>query len=404
MPEAARVAQIETLIHPDHPRIIWVNVTSDGGVTGHGETFFGPESVEAFIHNDVATYLLGKDPNKLDRHWREINRLGITNRSRGVEMRALSAIDMALWDLYARRTGQPLYQVLGGLTRDRIRVYNTCAGNSYGRDHRGLSRRASPTPEQGGPLDDMHAFLTDAGALAEELLEEGITAMKIWPFDQFAAEFNGQHLTLEQLDEGVEPFRKIRAAVGDRMDVALEMHSIWNLPTAIQIARKVAPYNPMWFEDPVRMDNIDALADFRRHVDQPVTASEMVATRWHFREMLQRHAMDVCMFDICWVGGISEAKRVASMAEAHNIPAAPHDCVGPITLMFGIHLSLNLPNAFIQETVRAFNRGWYPEVVTQLAEMEDGCFLPPEGPGIGTTLKPSFLSDNRLIRRVSSVG
>ena len=149
MPEAARVAQIETLRHPDHPRLIWVNVTSDDGVTGHGETFFGPESVEAFIHSDVATYLLGKDPNKLDRHWREIHRVGITQRARGTEMRALSAIDMALWDLYARRTDQPLYQVLGGLTRDRIRVYNTCAGGMYGRDRRGYGRRASPNPEAG---------------------------------------------------------------------------------------------------------------------------------------------------------------------------------------------------------------------------------------------------------------
>ncbi|MCH8861745.1 MAG: mandelate racemase/muconate lactonizing enzyme family protein, partial [Proteobacteria bacterium] len=383
------------LIHPLYPRLIWVNITSDDGVTGHGETFFGPESVEAFIHNDIASYLLGKDPNKLDRHWREINRLGITNRSRGTEMRALSAVDMALWDLYARRIGAPLYQVLGGLTRDRIRVYNTCAGNTYGRAAPGMNRRAYLNPEQGGPLEDMHAFLTDAGALAEELLEEGITAMKIWPFDQFAEENNGQHLTPEQLDEGAEPFRKIRAAVGDKMDVALEMHSIWNLPTAIQIARKVAPFNPMWFEDPVRMDNIDALADFRRHVDHPVTASEMVATRWHFREMLDRRAMDVCMFDICWVGGISEAKRVASMAEAYYVPISPHDASGPINVIAGAHVMMGVPNFYKLETTR-YDLSGYDMMIDHPLDIRDGDLYVSDRPGLGVNLDPDFLAAHEI--------
>jgi len=400
---SSRITQIETLTHPDYPKLVWINLTSDDGVTGHGETSFGPEAVEAFIHNDVAPYLLGRNPDQLDRHWREINRQGMTHRSRGVEMRALSGVDMALWDLFARRNRMPLYQVLGGLTREKIRVYNTCAGYSYGVKRSGLGEPGSIDyrPEQ--PYEDQHAFMTDAGKLAEDLLNEGITAMKIWPFDQFVGKTNGQYISLEEVDEGVEPFRKIRAAVGDQMDIALEMHSLWNLPSAIRIAKAVEPYQPMWYEDPVRMDNIDTLADFRKQMREPVTASEMVSTRWQFREMFERKGMDICMFDICWVGGISEAKRVASMAEAYNLPAAPHDCVGPITLMFSIHLSLNMPNAFLQETVRAYNATWYSEIVQRLAPMEDGYFLPPEGDGIGTEFQPSFLTDSNLIREVSAL-
>ena len=403
MANSSRITQIETLTHPDYPKLVWINLTSDDGVTGHGETSFGPEAVEAFIHNDVAPYLLGRNPDQLDRHWREINRLGMTHRSRGVEMRALSGVDMALWDLFARRNRMPLYQVLGGLTREKIRVYNTCAGYSYGVKRSGLGEPGSIDyrPEQ--PYEDQHAFMTDAGKLAEDLLSEGITAMKIWPFDQFVGKANGQYISLEEVDEGVEPFRKIRAAVGDQMDIALEMHSLWNLPSAIRIAKAVEPYQPMWYEDPVRMDNIDTLADFRKQTREPVTASEMVSTRWQFREMFERKGMDICMFDICWVGGISEAKRVASMAEAYNLPAAPHDCVGPITLMFSIHLSLNMPNAFLQETVRAYNATWYSEIVQRLAPMEDGHFLPPEGDGIGTEFQPSFLTDSNLIREVSAL-
>jgi len=401
--ESSRITQIETLTHPKYPKIVWVNLTSDDGFTGHGETSFGPEAVEAFIHNDVAPYLLGKNPDRLDRHWREINRRGLTNRSRGVEMRALSALDMALWDLFARRNHLPLYQVLGGLTREKIRVYNTCAGYSYGVNRSGPIAPGSVDHRPEQPYEDQHAFMTDAGKLAEDLLTEGITAMKIWPFDQFVGKTNGQYISLEDIDEGVEPFRKIRAAVGDQMDVALEMHSMWNLPSAIRIAKAVEPYQPMWYEDPVKMDNIDALADFRKQVREPVTASEMIATRWHFREMFERKAMDICMFDISWVGGISEAKRIASMAEAYNLPTAPHDCVGPMTLMFSIHLSLNMPNTFLQETVRAYNRLWYPDIVDRLAPMENGHFLPPEGDGIGTNFKSTFLEDDALIREISAL-
>lgn len=138
------------------------------------------------------------------------------------------------------------------------------------------------------------------------------------------------------------------------------------------------------------MDNIDALAEFRESTHIATTASETVATRWAFREMMEKQAMTICMFDISWVGGISEAKRISTMAEAYRMPIAPHDCVGPVTLAFSVQLSLNAPNALIQETVRAYNATWYKDIVDKLPRIEGGYAYPSEEPGIGMVLLESF--------------
>ena len=401
--DKAVITRVETLRNPEYPRIIWVRISSSDGYTGIGETSFEPATVETWVHETAATYLLGKDPSQLDLHWVMLNPFGARHRARSSDMSGLSAIDMALWDLHARRHNVPLYDVLGGLFRDRIRVYNTCAGYSYGVKRAG---RLSPgevdyRPEQ--PYEDQHAFMTDAGALAEDLLSEGFTAMKIWPFDQFVGKTNGQFISREDLETGTEPFRKIREKTGNRMDVMVEMHSLWNLPSAVRVAKSVEPYEPFWFEDPVPMDNIDALAEFRHSTPIATTASETVSTRWAFREMFEKQAMTICMFDISWVGGISEAKRISTMAEAYRMPVAPHDCVGPVTLLFSVHLSLNAPNALIQETVRAYNATWYRDIVTRLPRIEGGFAYPPEGPGCGTELLDSFLASEQTASRVSEI-
>jgi galactonate dehydratase len=403
VPKAVRVVRLETLIHPAYPKLLLLRVHGDDGRIGLGETSYGPELVSAFVHEHVAPYLLGQDAGQLDRHWTAIRRLGLGAGSRAAELRALSAVDMALWDLLARRVDEPLYQLLGGLSRDRIRVYNTCAGYSYGVSRPGPTDPASVDHRAAGPYEDQHRFLTDPAGLARDLLAEGYTAMKIWPFDRFAAATGGQSIAPADLDAGTEPFRAIRDAVGDRMQVALELHGLWNLPAAVTIARAVAPYRPMWVEDPVPMDNADVLAEFRRAAAVPTCASETLSTRAAFLPLFARQAVDVCMFDVSWVGGISEARRVAALAEAYHLPVAPHDCVGPLTLAFSVHLSLAAPNALIQETVRAFNTGWYPDVVTELPPIRDGHVYPPEAAGVGTELRRSFLEDSRLVRRATEL-
>jgi galactonate dehydratase len=403
VPKAVRVVRIETLIHPAYPKLLLLRLHGDDGHVGLGETSYGAELVSAFVHDHVAPYLLGQDAGQLDRHWTAIRRLGLGAGARAAEVRGLSAVDMALWDLFARRVDEPLYQVLGGLSRDRIRVYNTCAGYAYGVSRSGPTDPAAVDYRAAGPYEDQHRFLTDPAGLARDLLAEGITAMKIWPFDRFAAKTGGQAIAGEDLDAGAAAFREIREAVGRRMDVALELHGLWNLPAAVQITRTVAPYAPMWVEDPLPMDNPDAVAEFRRSAGLPTCGSETLSTRSAFLPLFARQALDVCMFDISWVGGISEARRVAALAETFHLPVAPHDCVGPLTFAFSVHLSLNVPNALIQETVRAFNAGWYPEIVTELPPIRDGHVYPPEGPGVGTEIMRTFLADPRLVRRSSEL-
>jgi L-alanine-DL-glutamate epimerase-like enolase superfamily enzyme len=214
--------------------------------------------------------------------------------------------------------------------------------------------------------------------------------MKIWPFDPYAEASGGLYISNPDLDKALEPFRKIRSAVGNKMDIMVEFHSLWNLPTAKKIARALEEFEPFWYEDPIKADNIDALAEFAASTFVPTTVSETLATRWSFREVMQANAAGVIMLDLSWCGGISEAKKIASMAEAFQLPVAPHDCTGPIVLVASTHLSLNATNALVQESVRAFYTGWYRELVTDLPSVENGYMNLPARPGLGTQLLPGL--------------
>jgi galactonate dehydratase len=386
-----KVTKLETIRLDEFANIIWVRVHTDEGIVGVGETFFGAKAVEAYIHETVAPYLIGKDPLQIDRHFRGLyGYLGY--RSSGVETRGNSAIDIALWDIFGKSVGLPVYQLLGGLSRENIRIYNTCAGYKY---IRGANRQAVDNWGVGaahdqGPYEDLEGFLTRADEVALSLKSQGIGGMKIWPFDPYAEASNGTYISPADLQKGLEPFRKIRQAVGRDMDIMVEFHSLWNLPTAMQIARALEEFEPFWYEDPLKADNIDALATFAASTHVSTTVSETVSMRWAFREIMERKAARVIMLDLSWVGGISEAKKVATMAESHQLPVAPHDCTGPVVLMASMHLSLNAPNALIQETVRAYYTGWYKELVTDLPVIENGYASLPGKPGLGTELLPEL--------------
>jgi galactonate dehydratase len=396
-----RITRIETIQLREFPTLLFVQLHTDEGLVGLGETMFGPDAAASFIHSQAAPYLLGQDPLDIERHWSEIFKLGRGVLTRSAEMRGLSAIDIALWDLYGKATGLPIYQLLGGKVRDRIQVYNTCAGFRYGPSATQRVAAGQYQPSNEGRYEDLEAFLHRADELALSLYDEGYRAMKIWPFDQFVPKTNGQYISLEDLDAGLEPFRKIRNAVGRKMEIMVEMHSLWNLPSAMRIARALEEFEPMWYEDPVRMDNLDALSQFKAATRIPTCASETVATRWAYREMLERHATSIVMLDIAWVGGISEARKIITLAEAHHLPFAPHDCTGPVTLMASVHLCMHGPNALIQEVVRAFNHGWYPRLVTKLPRIEQGFVHLPEGPGLGMDLLPDVFKRDDLTVRVS---
>jgi galactonate dehydratase len=280
--------------------------------------------------------------------------------------------------------------LLGGASRDSIRIYNTCAGYRYvrGRPVQAVENWGLGHGQPDGPYEDLEAFLTDAGRLAEDLLAQGISTMKIWPFDLYAEASNGTWISEYDLDRGLEPFRKIRSAVGSAMDIMVEFHSLWDVPTAQRILRALEEFEPTWYEDPVRPDNPSALAQVARSTRVRVAAGETLAGRRAFRELLDREAAQVAIVDISWCGGISEARKIGTLAETYGIPVAPHDCTGPVVLTASTHLSVHLPNAPIQETVRAYYTGWYRELVTALPTIENGCITPPRGPGLGTALLP----------------
>ncbi len=383
-----KITRVETIRLDEFTNLLWVRLHTDSGVVGLGETFFGARATEAYIHETAAPALIGRDPLQIERIHRDLTPyIGFIGT--GAETRGRSAIDIALWDLWGRATEQPVYQLLGGLTHDRMRIYNTCAGYRYvrSRPNWGLDDWGTGGNAE-GPYEDLEAFLNDAGALAESLLAEGITGMKIWPFDFAAKASGGYYISNADLDKALEPFRKIRDAVGDKMDIMVELHSLWRFPAAIKIAEALEEFDPFWYEDPIRMDSIDAVADFAGATNVPVCASETLGARYEHKQILEAGAAGIIMPDLSWCGGLTEAKKIAALADTYHRPVAPHDCSGPVALMACIHLCLNLPNALIQETVRAFYSGWYKELVTVLPKIAHGHVYPPEGPGLGTDLLP----------------
>jgi galactonate dehydratase len=396
-----KISTVETLRIAEHPNLLWVKIYTDEGLVGLGETFFGASAVEAYIHESAAPKLLGANPLAIDHLSKAlVGYLGF--RSTGAEMRGASAIDIALWDIFGKATQQPIWQLLGGKCRDSIRIYNTCAGRDYVRatNQQSVSNWGLKCKEPGG-FDDLSAFLTRADELAVQLLESGITAMKIWPFDPHAEESGGWEISAAALRTALRPFERIRQAVGDRMDIMVEFHSLWQLLPAMRIAQALAPFDTYWHEDPIRMDSLGSLKRYAERSRAPVCASETLGSRWAFRDLLETGAAGVIMLDLSWCGGLSEARKIAAMAETWHLPIAPHDCTGPVVLTASTHLALNAPNALVQESVRAFYSTWYANMVTALPPVTQGYITVPIGPGLGLELVSDLDRRFTLSSRVS---
>jgi L-alanine-DL-glutamate epimerase-like enolase superfamily enzyme len=379
-----RITAIETIhlrsgitVHAGPIQWLWVRIHTDSGLIGLGETYPHPAAEKAVVHESLAPVLLGRDPSQIDRLWADMLQAVSFSGWAGAEMRAIGAVDIALWDLAGKVANLPVYQLLGGASRESIRTYNTCY------DH----------------ID----FLTEPVRLAGELAKSGIHAMKIWPFDPMAKETGGQYITADQLRRGIEPLRLIREAFGDSMDVAMEFHGYWNLPSAIRIAQALEPYAPMWLEEMLPQDNLSAYRELAAATRLPLCLSERLMTRFGFRELMENRAARVIMPDICWCGGISEAKKIATMAETHYLPVAPHNCGGPILHVASLHLAANLTNLYVLESVRRHYLDEYRGILTQtLPPAADGTFHLPPGPGLGVELCPEVLTrDDVHIERAS---
>ena len=397
-----KITSIETLRTEEFANVLWVRVHTDAGIIGLGETFYGAGAVEAQIHDTLAGRVLGKNPLHIEAIHREMLNLPMAQSSTGVEYRAASAIDIALWDIFGKVCGQPVHQMLGGLCRDKQRIYNTCAGYKYVRSTNIKPVSNWNAGETAGPYEDLDGFMNRADGVAESLLEQGISAMKIWPFDPAAIENHGLFISAEQMKQAVLPFEKIRKAVGDKMEIMVEFHSLWNLPTAKKIARELEAFKPTWYEDPIRMNSPQALAEYARATTVSVCASETLGSRYPYKDMLDRDAMDIVMVDLCWTGGLTEGRKIAAMAETYHKPFAPHDCIGPVGFIAAIHASFSQPNTLIQESVRAFYRGWYNELVTTMPTIKDGYVYPMEGTGLCVELLPAvFERPDLTVRRTS---
>jgi len=174
--------------------------------------------------------------------------------------------------------------------------------------------------------------------------------MKIWPFDKAGLENKGNFITNDQIKESLEPLDKIRKSVGNKMEIMMEFHGLWNLPTAIKIAKAVEPYNITWLEEMLPQDNLNAYKQLKRNVSIPLNISERLMGKWAFNDLMRKNCVDYVMFDISWCGGITEGKKIATLAHSNMLPVCPHNVSGPFTHLANLHLAASIPNLFILES------------------------------------------------------
>ena len=366
-----KIKHIETVRVSDPADVIWVRIHTDAGLIGLGETWYASKTVESAVHDHFAPLIAGRDPFAIERHWLNMFRLSDHAGYGGAELRAISAIDMALWDIKGQAAGVPVYELLGGAVRKKIRVYAT-----------------------GAPF-------VGAGDLARELIDDGMIAMKMGPTISVATPSEGQYLSSKDLDLALQPFRDVRDAVGDGIKIANDGHGKWALPVAIQIAKAMEPLGIMWQEDLMPLLNPDALRQLQDATSTPVCISERLLTRWQLREFIENGSAQIVMPDLIWTGGISETHRIAVMASAHQVPVAPHDATGPVNIFACAHICMNSPNAMIMEHVRPYLYGWYGDFVDPLPPIEHGWLSAPQNPGIGTRLRPEVLERSDCETRVT---
>ena len=384
-----KITSVESFVHPDFPNIIYVKIGTDAGVYGIGESYYFGRTVATFVDEFVAPTLIGLDPANIEAISRKLTTY-IGALSSGVEMRAKSAVDIALWDIKGKVAGKPIYQLLGGSSK-ALPIYNTCAGRGYMRksDQDSSAWGISADNDQ---YEDLQAFLTDAGSLAKELLAEGIGGMKIWPFDTYAEKNDGADITEEDLKKGLIPLQKVRDAVGEKISLMLELHALWSPVAAKKIFEATKELNLTWIEDPIYPDLLDDYAILRSKGYAPIAHGETVTSMVRVEALLKNDYIDVLTLDLGWCGGFTQGIKFTQATKKYGKSIAPHDCSGPIGLIAGTHLSTASDNALVQESSRASLRTWYPMIVTTLPTIADGKISLSQESGLGTDLTSTFTS------------
>jgi galactonate dehydratase len=337
-------------------RYLFVRVHTDAGLTGVGESgaWAFLDAAEAAIRQ-FARYLVGQDPLRIEHHWNYLYR---AYHFRGAAlMGAVSALDIALWDIAGKHFGVPVWQLLGGKTREKVRTY--------------YHVKARTTEEMvDGCKSAKQAGFTAVGHLSP-FLDEPRSA----PFFQTHA---------QKIGRAAERVRQYREAVGEDVDLCIEIHRRLLPAEAIALAREIEPYRPYFYEDPVKPDNLDAMAQVAANVRIPIATGERLHTIQEFEMLLRRFAVHYVRPDVCMAGGISHSKKIAGLAEAHDAMVVPHNPIGPVSTAACVQIAACIPNFALQEYNQMEESG--PKIVVEPLRLEEGYLLVPDKPGIGVEL------------------
>lgn len=331
---------------------VFVKVYTDSGIDGVGEaTLEYKEKALLGAVEHIKEYLVGKNPLNIERHYHDIYRDAYW-RGGPVLMSALSAVETALWDILGKSLGVPVYQLLGGRANDKVRIYvnGWFAG--------------AKTPEE-------------FGMKAAEAVKRGVTAMKWDPFGK-----NYMNISNAELNTALERVDAVRRAVGDKIDLLIEGHGRFDVPTGIKIAKELEQFKPMFFEEPVPPDNLEALKAVRDKSPVAISAGERLYGRRDYRNLFEMRAADYIQPDISHAGGIMELKKIASVAETYYIPFAPHNPSGPVANAATLQLAACCPNFSILEIMYS-DVDWRKDVTNEALEYKDGYITIPDKPGLG---------------------
>ena len=347
--EIIKITKMETFLVK--PRWLFLKIHTNCGITGLGEPITEGRALTcAQAVKEVEPYLIGKDPRAVAHHWQAIYRHAFY-RGGPILTSALSGIDQALWDIKGKALGVPIYELLGGPTRQRIRVY-----------------AHANTPQE-----------------MKERMAQGFTAFKTGPAKKRPARIIDNK---SFIDYAVEQFALQREAVGPEGDLGIDFHGAIPPATAKLLIKALEPHHPMFIEEPVNCQNVDAMAEIARGTHLPIATGERIFTKWGFREILEKGAATILQPDLCHAGGITEVRLIAGMAEAYYAALAPHNPLGPISLAAGLQIAASIPNFLCQEQV-SLGEGYLKKPFT----VHNGYLDLPTGPGLGIELDENAMAD-----------
>jgi galactonate dehydratase len=358
---------------------LFVEVTTDEGVSGWGEitttTKLANRALCALL-KQIGAQIAGEDPSQIERLWHKIFRSFTYMGSRGAAVECVSAIDIALWDIRGKVLDLPIYELLGGAVRDDIALYT----------HPDQSKFTSKQ----GVIDEVTA-----------IVKSGHLALKFDPFphegprEQRDGYLDGK-MSKKGEREGAELTALIRATVGPDIEVLIDAHGRFDVPTAINLCRTLEEAGDIdWFEEPVPPESWKALAQVREKVNAPISWGERGHTKWDFVPILENGLSDYIMPDVTWTGGITELKKISALCEAYFIPVSPHDASGPINVVAGAQVMMTVPNFYKLETSR-WDLSGYDKFITKPLDNSNGALKLPKLPGLGLEMNRKYLEDNEI--------